>query len=65
MGDFKERLYLEIEELDKKIDGLSKFTATADFMNLSQANQSLLQMQSAAMFEYFNILQIRIELLAG
>ena len=61
--DFKERLIVEQETLQSKIDKLIAFTLTESFLKLSGEQQDLLHRQNNFMMGYNSILKERIYLL--
>lgn len=62
-GTFMDRLKLEHSELSVKTNKLNYFVCSDNFLKLSIGNRSLLSKQLNVMFEYCNILEIRLELL--
>lgn len=61
-NDFKSRLIIERDELNKKIELLNKFLITDKFLEIDEEHQDLLSQQHLTMLEYRNILDKRIEL---
>lgn len=59
--DAKERVLLEIEQLDGLFTGLDKFIETSAFNKLSVKQQALLKRQFFAMRDYLNVLNLRIK----
>lgn len=63
MGDFKERLKVEREELDSKIIKLGQFINNDKFKTLDDENRALLLLQHYMMNQYLEVLDKRISLL--
>lgn len=61
--DFKERLQIELDELDAKYIKLNAFLGTDKCEELPEMDSDLLYLQADAMMHYISILQIRIKLL--
>ncbi len=59
--NWKERVSLEKEELDLKIQKLSDFIKTDRFFSLSENQRRLLWLQEAIMLEYSDILKERVQ----
>lgn len=57
-----ERMHVEREELDEKLQKLTAFTGSNTFKSLSKLEQDLLLAQATAMATYSNILTMRINL---
>jgi len=58
----KERVEIELKELDEKLTKLDSFVGTEMFKKLSEQQKRLLQIQACAMATYSNILVTRLEL---
>lgn len=62
MGNYFERLKLEQQELECKINKLKRFIESVEYISLKLKHQELLVQQFNAMNEYNRILKKRIEL---
>ena len=62
MGNYFERLKLEQQELECKINKLKRFIGSVEYISLKLKHQELLVQQFNAMNEYNRILKKRIEL---
>lgn len=60
MSDFKNRLEVEKSELDEKIEKLSAFQTSENFLNIDPVQQTLLNIQLKAMHTYSQILLERL-----
>jgi hypothetical protein len=60
VGDYRQRLVLEKEELDIKMLALSKFFDTKFFLDLPDVEQNLLRKQYGYMQRYSSVLSERI-----
>lgn len=60
MNDFKERLRVELEELQEKAGKLSAFIVSDAFMAVDPIQKSLLEVQYQSMMTYATCLQQRI-----
>jgi hypothetical protein len=60
MNDFKERLRVELEELQEKAGKLSAFIMSDAFMAVDPIQKSLLEVQYQSMITYATCLQQRI-----
>lgn len=63
MSDFLSSLKREAKELKEKTDKLSDFLTSEQIFKLSNANNLLLNEQYRLMTRYYDVLQIRVELL--
>jgi hypothetical protein len=63
MDTFLERLHIEENDLETKINKLKNFFYSETFQDLSLADRILLKKQVTLMEEYHEILTIRIRLL--
>lgn len=63
MSDFKDRLLVEKEELNGKIERLREFIAGDKFETIDPGQQTLLPIQLDVMTAYSQILAARIALL--
>lgn len=64
MPDYKERLFKEKIDLDKKAEALSKFIGLSDeFESIEREHQNLLREQCEIMWQYSEVLGKRIALL--
>ena len=63
MGDFKERLFEELDELQERINELDNFSNSEEFGLMDEKRRELIKDQLSAMNRYLNILSLRIELL--
>lgn len=61
MQDYQLRVLKEKNELDERIEKLTKFIADDYFNSLSPRDQELLNQQQTIMLEYQNILGQRLE----
>ena len=61
MDDFLTRLKVEQEQLQDKIDKLSPFIGTENFMKLPEVQKVLLHAQLSAMRSYNTILVMRLQ----
>lgn len=60
MSDFKDRLLVEKEELDGKIERLTAFIGGEKFKLIDPTQMTLLQIQLGVMESYSSILEARI-----
>jgi hypothetical protein len=63
MSDFKNRLEIEKQELDEKIEKLTIFVVSPNFDKIDIKQQELLDKQLPVMCEYRDILTERLALL--
>lgn len=60
MSTFIERLQTEMSELDDKIEKLSEFLLSDNFMKIDSVQQTLLRIQHSAMITYRHCLNERL-----
>lgn len=61
MSNYKERVVIEKDELNTKINDLVGFMHSDEFVALDSVNQGLLMVQHVAMQNYIDVLRRRIE----
>lgn len=62
MDTYKERIVIELNELNKKYEDLKTFLSSEMFETLSTTSKELLNKQVNVMKEYADILELRLEL---
>lgn len=58
---FIDRMKLELDELDERIENLEKFIESDSFLSLEETDRSLLNKQLQAMHSYLGALSCRME----
>lgn len=58
---FVDRMKLELDELDERIEKLEKFIESDSFMSLEETDRNLLNEQLQAMHSYLGVLSCRFE----
>lgn len=61
MNDWEQRVYAELEELDKRVEKLNNFIESSKFFEIPHEDQHLLEAQYLSMRTYRNILNRRID----
>lgn len=61
MMGWKNRLIMERDELQSRLDRLSVFIVGFSFANLDQRTKSLLRIQQGLMQDYLEVLNMRLE----
>ena len=61
MGDYINRMTVELEELQDRVTSLNNFIGNSKFNSLSITERSLLSLQQEYMVQYKEVLEVRLD----